>query len=195
MRRRVPRDGDGPGPPGSGVLPRGGLVRARPAIAPAFALLASACAVAPAGPATPAAVPTPAPTTPVPATPVATAPAAVPATLDDLQAAIREIAAADAPTAGRRVDALWTTLADAGRVPLVLGDDVVFLYRGEAEEVHWRGSFNGWSEPGLAGTRVGATDLWMALATLPAPREGHTWDQWRGLADEMLTFLFPPAGS
>jgi enterochelin esterase-like enzyme len=27
------------------------------------------------------------------------------------------------------------------------------------------------------------------------PREGHTWDQWRGLADEMLTFLFPPTGS
>ena len=103
--------------------------------------------------------------------------------LDDLRTILREIGAAS-PAAGReRVDRLWEELAQDGRVPLVLGNDVVFLYRGEADKIHWRGSFNGWSEPGLAGSRVGSTDLWVAWTTLPPEsrieykivRDGTDW--------------------
>ena len=62
----------------------------------------------------------------------------------------------------------WQVLAGANHVPVVFGDEVVFAYRGDADTVEWRGSFNGWSAPGLAGSRVGRTDLWIAHVQLPA---------------------------
>lgn len=139
---------------------RFGRLRSVLAAVAVVATLASACAGA--STTAPAGAPGTSPPSP------SASPPAIPATVDELRAVITEIASADAATAEQRVDTLWTALTDAGRVPLVLGDDVVFLYRGEASAVHWHGSFNGWSEPGVAGTRVGATDLWLALVTLPA---------------------------
>ena len=88
-------------------------------------------------------------------------------TLEDLQAVFKEINRAAPVEAQSRADELWQTLADSERVPLVLGTQVVFLYKGDAERVHWRGSFNGWSTPGLPGVRVGETDLWIAYIEFP----------------------------
>jgi enterochelin esterase-like enzyme len=117
-------------------------------------------------------------TLPTEAAPTAASPrASTPATpqppgaiesLDALRMTLGEISAASPGAAQERVDELWEELTQDGRVPLVLGSDVVFLYRGEASQVHWRGSFNGWSEPGLEGHRIGATDLWIGYVTLPA---------------------------
>jgi enterochelin esterase family protein len=90
------------------------------------------------------------------------------ATLADLQQALRRIGAAEPAAAQALADQLRSSLAGAHRLPLVLGDQVVFTYKGAADAVHWRGSFNGWGDPGLAGSRVGGTDLWIGLATLPA---------------------------
>jgi enterochelin esterase family protein len=100
-------------------------------------------------------------------TPAGTEPIAV-ATLDDLREVVRQIAAAPAAGAQARADELWDALVDDPGVPAVFGDDVVFAYRGEAETVEWRGSFNRWSAPGLAGSRIGETDLWIGYLDLPA---------------------------
>lgn len=105
----------------------------------------------------PSAPPTPAPTS---------APIRI-GTLQDLQAVLREIATASPEDAQARAEDLWNYLASAGRVPLILGEQVVFFYRGEAEQVNWRGAFNSWGEPGLRGIRLGSTDLWSALIEVP----------------------------
>ena len=101
------------------------------------------------------------------ATPAATGPIAV-ETLDDLQQVVRQIVAAPPADAQARADELWDALVDDPGVPAVFGDDVVFAYTGEAGTVEWRGSFNRWSAPGLAGSRIGATDLWIGYLDLPA---------------------------
>jgi enterochelin esterase family protein len=100
-------------------------------------------------------------------TPAVTGPIAV-ATFDDLREVLRQIAAAPTAAAQARADELWDALVDEPGVPAVFGDDVVFAYRGEAETVEWRGSFNRWSSPGLAGSRIGETDLWIGYLDLPA---------------------------
>jgi enterochelin esterase-like enzyme len=147
----------------------------------ATALLA-ACALACAC----AAPPTPTPVAGRPASPIAAersawpiatprpaasmAPSRAPAGIESLaglQQVLRSIGTAEPAAAQGLADDLWASLARAQRLPLVLGDQVVFAYKGAADAVHWRGSFNGWSEPGLAGSRVGGTDLWIGLATLP----------------------------
>jgi enterochelin esterase-like enzyme len=103
--------------------------------------------------------------------------------LGDLRTILGEIAALPPAPAQARADGLWSALASDHREPLVLGRTVLFFYRGDATQVHWRGSFNGWAEPGLAGTRVGSTDLWIGAVDLPAAsrveykivRDGTEW--------------------
>jgi len=104
-------------------------------------------------------------------------------TLDDLQQVFRQIVAAPPAAAQARADELWKALVDDPGVPVVFADGVVFLYRGRAETVEWRGSFNRWSAPGLAGSRLGGTDLWIGYLDLPAASrieykivvDGETW--------------------
>jgi enterochelin esterase family protein len=69
-------------------------------------------------------------------------------------------------------EAFWRRATAGGALPLVFGDTAVFLYRGAAESVDWRGDFNGWGSDGpLAGRRLGGSDLWHARLTLrPASR-------------------------
>jgi len=145
-------------------------------------LLVSACA----GGASPAPEATPAERASLPATPSGTPSATGPIairTLDDLQLVLRQIAAARSADAQARADELWKVLVRDHGVPVVLGHDVLFVYKGEAEQVEWRGSFNGWGAPGLAGSRVGVTDLWIGYLKLPAASrveykivlDGETW--------------------
>jgi enterochelin esterase family protein len=136
--------------------------------------LTAACSTG-AGPtittATPSSVTTVATTTTAtiaPATTTTTTPlgAELPGTAGDLDALLARIDLLPAAQAAEAVDRLWGRLTGAGRIPFVDGDHVVFLYRGEAEGVDWRGDFSGWSG-GLLGRRISQTDLWAADATLP----------------------------
>ena len=101
----------------------------------------------------------------------ACAPAASPPivinTFDDARAIFKEIRNAPAAEAQERADELWRTLVKSKRVPLVLGTQVIFLYKGDAEQVSWSGSFNYELNPGLVGVRVGTTDLWVAYMEVP----------------------------
>lgn len=75
--------------------------------------------------------------------------------------------AASADAQGR-VNALWEKLVPARRVPFIVSDRVIFLYRGEAASVHWHGDFSFWAlgKP-IEGQRVPNTDLWYGVADFP----------------------------
>ena len=88
-------------------------------------------------------------------------------TFQDLQHILQQIDQAAPAEAQLRADALWHTLVNSKRVPLILGTQVVFFYKGQAERVNWRGSFNGWGEPGVQGFHVGQTDLWVGNLEMP----------------------------
>lgn len=91
------------------------------------------------------------------------------ATIDTLSAYIDQIATAPADEAQAMVDELWAQLLETASIPFVRGEDVAFLYRGDANTVDWRGDFNGWSPSDEAqGTRIGETDLWVAYAQFPS---------------------------
>lgn len=62
---------------------------------------------------------------------------------------------------------MWQTLVTEQRVPLILDQTVVFLYKGRVERVEWRGDFNAWAAPGLEGKRIGQSDLWVGITELP----------------------------
>src|SRR5512135_284302 len=105
----------------------------------------------------------------LPATPspIATAKPIVINTRDDLQSITREIATAEPSAAQARADELWQYLVKEQRAPLIFGQTVIFFYKGQANQVQWRGTFNGWGTPGLAGQRIGQTDLWVSVAEFP----------------------------
>ena len=88
-------------------------------------------------------------------------------TFQDAQAIFREIRSATPREAQARADELWQSLVDSHRVPLILGTQVIFLYKGEVKQVHWSGSFNGWLTPGLEGVQLGQSNLWVAYLELP----------------------------
>ncbi|QOI98047.1 MAG: hypothetical protein HRU69_11375 [Flammeovirgaceae bacterium] len=65
---------------------------------------------------------------------------------------------------------LWNSLLNNGQIPLADKDSVLFLFRGKANQVAWRGDFNNWgykTNYPLTGTRLRGTDLWMAKASFP----------------------------
>lgn len=72
---------------------------------------------------------------------------------------------ADPAERSAAVDTLWQSLTDAGQVPFAIGDQVAFLYRGNASRVSWRGDFNRWGE--APGARLGQSDIWIHEATFP----------------------------
>lgn len=91
-----------------------------------------------------------------------------PLTIGDLRAALDAIDAADPESQQAMVDALWESLIAGGRVPYVDFNSVMFMYRGEAEVVDWRGDFTNWEYvPELLGRQIGDTDLWVAETALP----------------------------
>jgi len=66
---------------------------------------------------------------------------------------------------GGGLDAFWQNIKLLRQMPLIFNDQVVFLYRGQADSVEWAGD---WSELGQTlGTRQGNTDLWVGLLKLP----------------------------
>jgi enterochelin esterase-like enzyme len=129
------------------------------------ALLLGACAPA-----------NPVPATVAPALLSAQATQAAPLAFDTqpkLLSTLQTIRSAPPEVAQARADAFWQALVSSGRDPLIFDPEVYFFYKGPARHVDWRGGFNQWSVPGLEGTRVGETDLWMAqwsAARVPASR-------------------------
>lgn len=94
--------------------------------------------------------------------PIAAFPTA--AALTDSLARIAAVSDAAARTAV--LNRLWTDLRAAGQVPFAAGGQAVWLWRGSATSVAWAGDMTAWN-PTLAGTRLGATDLWHRTDTFP----------------------------
>jgi enterochelin esterase-like enzyme len=68
------------------------------------------------------------------------------------------------------IDKAWNDLVDAEHIPLVEGDSVAFLYRGEANSVSWIGDFNRWGYNQNfynKGKKIGNTDIWVLKAKFP----------------------------
>src|SRR5512134_3833968 len=60
------------------------------------------------------------------------------------------------------VDAFWNRVLAHRTMPLIFGNDVVFLWRGAAESVEWRGDFSSWqASPATPGKRLGKSDVWI----------------------------------
>ena len=70
------------------------------------------------------------------------------------------------------IEPLWVRVVGQGRMPLIFGRTAVFLFRGEAETVEWRGDWSGWEASWETyGERIGRTDLWRkTVEFLPASR-------------------------
>lgn len=78
------------------------------------------------------------------------------------------IEAEEPQRAQERVNTFWNAVVNAGRVPLILEDAAIFLYRGSASTVTWRGDFSYWQlGTGLEGKRISNTDLWYSVANFP----------------------------
>ncbi len=97
----------------------------------------------------------------------------------ELRAALDSVAKAVEPT-----DSLWSRVLAHREMPLVFGDQVVFLWRGQAESVEWRGDFSSWQpSPETRGRRLGTTDIWTYERSFPRDArldyklvlDGETW--------------------
>ena len=101
------------------------------------------------------------------AVPTVAAPAMT--TLAEWRQVTRDLTAAAPAAAQAEADAVWQALVAAHRVPLVFDDQVIFLYKGAAQSVVWRGVFSNWGDgTPLTGRRLGETDLWVAQLAVPA---------------------------
>jgi enterochelin esterase-like enzyme len=84
------------------------------------------------------------------------------ATYEEFQTALNEAVASG------NIDPFWDKIVASGQMPLVWGETCVFLYRGNASRVEWRGDFSGWdSSEETLGEKQGDTDLWMLVREFP----------------------------
>lgn len=68
-------------------------------------------------------------------------------------------------------DSLWAQLIREDQIPFKKDSVVIFLFRGEAEQVSWNGDFNSWSDDKSfknEGTKVDGTDIWMLKTSFPS---------------------------
>lgn len=86
---------------------------------------------------------------------------------------------------GADAGAFWNRVLAHKTMPLVFGNDVVFLWRGEASLVEWRGDFSSWeSSPETLGHRLGTSDVWSYQRSFPLDArldykivtDGKVWD-------------------
>lgn len=92
--------------------------------------------------------------------------AAEPLPWNSLESFEGELAAANS---SGNIEPFWHTVISIGQVPLIFGETVVFLYRGNANAVAWCADFAP-GDPQLAymnGERIGDTDLWMLKRHFP----------------------------
>jgi enterochelin esterase-like enzyme len=68
------------------------------------------------------------------------------------------------------MNALYRELRAGGHIPFTEQERVLFLYKGDAGRVQWRGDFNRWGNGGEqagSGTRIGGSDVWYFELELP----------------------------
>lgn len=66
------------------------------------------------------------------------------------------------------IEPFWNDITALEQMPLIFDDTAVFLYRGDARSVEWRGDFNSWgSSAEFHGTQQGDTDLWTMTHQFP----------------------------
>jgi enterochelin esterase-like enzyme len=68
------------------------------------------------------------------------------------------------------MNALYRELRAGGHIPFTEQERALFLYKGDADRVHWRGDFNRWGngdDEAGAGTRIGGSDVWYLELELP----------------------------
>jgi hypothetical protein len=68
------------------------------------------------------------------------------------------------------MNALYRELRAGGNIPFTEQERALFLYKGDADRVHWRGDFNRWGngdDEAGAGTRIGGSDVWYLELELP----------------------------
>lgn len=71
----------------------------------------------------------------------------------------------------QKTDALWDTLVSNELIPFTQDTVVLFLYRGEAENVEWNGDFTSWGNNDKfrnEGRRITGTDIWMLKQSFPS---------------------------
>jgi enterochelin esterase family protein len=100
------------------------------------------------------------------------------ASLDELRASMARVAESG------EADPFWNRVLAHKAMPLVFDDDVVFLWRGAADSVEWRGDFSSWeAAPETRGKRLGKTDVWVYERSFPLEArldyklvtDGATW--------------------
>ena len=70
----------------------------------------------------------------------------------------------------KAVNRFWEQLISSHRIPLVVDDTVLFLFRGKAEKVAWAGDFNGWdpNDSDSRGKLAGNTGIWFMQKSFPS---------------------------
>jgi enterochelin esterase-like enzyme len=70
----------------------------------------------------------------------------------------------------KQVNEFWDILILKQRIPFVLNDSVLFLYKGNVHNVAWAGDFNGWNpgDSGYFGRQAGKSDIWYMENKFPA---------------------------
>ncbi|MBC8111923.1 MAG: hypothetical protein H7Y04_12755 [Verrucomicrobia bacterium] len=71
----------------------------------------------------------------------------------------------------KTLNQLWDYLRKRNKIPVVIGDSVLFLYRGEADSVSFTGDFNGWGRNRKLNTRATKLpnlNLWYSVQQFPA---------------------------
>ncbi|MFN3426399.1 MAG: alpha/beta hydrolase-fold protein [Candidatus Thermochlorobacter sp.] len=98
-----------------------------------------------------------------------------------------QLALQSTDAAGRaKLDAFWSAMRQARRIPFAIGDSVGFLYRGNASSVRWNGDFNSWgnaSQIRNSGSLLPNSDIWLLEHALPSDARidykivlnGSTW--------------------
>lgn len=68
-------------------------------------------------------------------------------------------------------DSLWSQLIREDQIPFKKDSVVIFLFRGEAEQISWNGDFNSWSDDKSfenKGAKVVGTNIWMLKTSFPS---------------------------
>ncbi len=90
-----------------------------------------------------------------------------------LQKIVNELkinAGADTTSSKKEINSYWNNLKSTYRIPIVVEDSVLFLYKGTAKKVDWMGDFNGWgynSDFNNTGTLISGTNIWYLKASFP----------------------------
>lgn len=69
------------------------------------------------------------------------------------------------------VDSLWSKLIREDQIPFKEDTTVIFLFKGEADNVSWNGDFNSWSGDknfDNQGSKIAGTNLWMLKTSFPS---------------------------